>query len=215
MGTQYLIRRVQPHRIKYCVPRIRHIRGGLDRGKARIGIVVARFNEYLTSKLLEGAVDTLKRSGVRAGHIDVYHVPGSFEIPLVVKRALKKRRYNAMITLGVILKGETRHYKQISDNAARGTMEASLAHDIPVIHGVITAESFQQAVERVGGKPGHKGRESALSALEMADLMKRINSSKFGDTRRVGDSPRVGDTHFRRKWVSPTGRVSPARRVSP
>ena len=153
----------------------RHVKGSAaSAGKARIGVVVAEFNEYFTAKLLDGALDTLKRHGVRPSNVDAFHVPGSFEIPVIVKRALKKRRSDAFITLGVILKGENRHWKEISDAAARGTLSASLGTGVPVIHGVITAETREQAVDRIGGKMGHKGRQAAQSALEMADLVRRL-----------------------------------------
>jgi 6,7-dimethyl-8-ribityllumazine synthase len=154
---------------------VNHIKGKFSSKNFRIGIVVARFNEYFTQKLLDGAIDTLCRSGVSPRRIDVYHVPGSFEIPLVVKKALKKHRYHAFITLGVVIKGQTRHFQHVVDAAAKGTWQVALKTEVPVIHGVISAQNEKQAIERTGGKMGHKGREAAQSALEMASLMKNFN----------------------------------------
>ncbi len=153
---------------------LRHIKGQIKSNSARIGIIVARFNEFFTKQIVDGAVDSLLRYGVKANNIDVVHVPGAFEIPLIVKRLLKKRRYDAILTAGVILKGGTRHWTQVSDAASTGTLQASLGSDIPVIHGVVTAESKAQAIERLGGKLGNRGRQAAETAIEMANLVKAI-----------------------------------------
>ena len=153
---------------------VRHIKAPLRGDKLLVGILVAEFNEYFTGKLLEGALDTLLRCGVKKRSIDVVHVPGSFEIPFFVKRLLRKRRYDAVITLGVVLKGGTRHHEQVSDAAARGTLEASLESDVPVIHGVVTAETKGQAVERLGGKLGHRGRQAAETAVLAANLARKL-----------------------------------------
>lgn len=139
-----------------------------------IGIIVSDFNEFYTEKLLEGAVDTLVRVGVKRSKIDVVHVPGSFEVPITVKRMLKKRRYGAIIALGVVLKGETRHFGHVADAAARGILEASLASNVPVINAVIPAENETQAAQRIGGKLGHRGREAALAAIQMANLLRGL-----------------------------------------
>lgn len=144
------------------------------RRAVRVGIIVSRFNEHFTEELLGGALDTLGRAGVGPSRIDVVRVPGSFEIPLIVKRLLKKKKYGALIALGVILRGETRHFNHVADAAARGILKASLDSDIPVINAVLACENESQAVARIGGKLGHKGRDAALQALEMADLLKRI-----------------------------------------
>jgi 6,7-dimethyl-8-ribityllumazine synthase len=154
--------------------KIKHIKGTISSKNVRIGIVVAEFNEFFTAKLLEGTIDELLRYGVRESNISVFHVPGSFEIPFVVKRALKKRRFSAFISLGVIFKGETRHYSQVSDAAAKGTLKASLDSDIPVIHGVVTAKCKDHAVDRIGGKLGNRGRQYARSALMMSNLAEKI-----------------------------------------
>lgn len=150
-----------------------HIAGTLKAGKLRIGVIVARFNEFYTAKLLEGALDTLKRLGVRDSRIAVWHVPGSFEIPLAVKRLLRRRRYDALIAFGVILKGETRHFNHVTDAVSRGVLSASLESDVPVINGIVSALNGRQAAARIGGKLGHRGRDAAVSAVEMANLMKQ------------------------------------------
>ncbi len=150
---------------------IKHKKGGLVAGKAKFGFVVADFNEYFTNMLLEGAVDTLYQFGVKPNLIDVYHVPGSFEIPLMVQKLNKKKKYDCLITLGMVIRGETRHFNHVVDAAAAGTMSAALAADIPVIHGVIAAENYDQAIDRCGGKMGHKGREAAKAAIEMTNLI--------------------------------------------
>ena len=150
------------------------VKGGLSASGARIVIIVAQFNEYFTQKLLDGALDTLIRHGVKPTSIDVYYVPGAFEIPLVVKRVLRKRRADAVITLGMVIKGRTRHFAHVVDEAARGTMQAALESDVPVIHGVVAAEDLQQAIDRTGGKIGNKGRDAARAAIETANLLKKI-----------------------------------------
>lgn len=150
------------------------IKGALQANKARIGIITARFNEFFTKQIVDGAVDALLRYGVTPKNIDVIHVPGAFEVPIIVKRLLKKKRYDALLTAGVILKGDTRHWTQVSDAASDGTMQASLDSDIPVIHGVVTAESKPQAIDRLGGKLGNRGRQAAETAIEMANLVKVI-----------------------------------------
>ncbi len=148
--------------------------GKLTPPREPIGIVVSDFNEFYTAKLLEGALDTLVRAGVPRSRIDVVRVPGSFEIPLVVKRMLKKRRYGAIIALGVILKGETRHFDHVADAASRGILQASLSSDVPVINAVIPAENESQAAQRIGGKLGHRGRDAALNAIQMANLLREF-----------------------------------------
>ena len=156
---------------------VRHIKGSFKTDRLKIGIIISEFNEFYTQKLLDGALDTLSRLGLQKHFIDVYHTPGSFEIPLVVKRALKKRKYDAIIALGVIIKGQTRHFKQVADAASQGILKASLGYEIPVIHGIVTAQNQGQVRDRVGGKHGHKGREAAQSAVLMANLMKEMRNS--------------------------------------
>ena len=115
--------------------------------------------------------------GVALKFVDVIHVPGSFEIPLTVKRVLQKRKYHAIITVGVVIRGQTRHFEHVADAAASGTMTASLQSNIPVIYGVVTAENTAQAIDRIGGKMGHKGRQAVQTALEMANLLENLTKS--------------------------------------
>ncbi len=152
---------------------IRHRKGVLTPPRRPVGIIVSDFNAFYTAKLLDGALETLLGAGVRRSRIEVTHVPGSFEIPLVVKRMLKRRRYGAIIALGVILKGETRHFEHVADAASRGILKASLESDVPVINAVIPAENERQAAARTGGRLGHRGRDAARSALRMANLLER------------------------------------------
>lgn len=154
--------------------KVRQWKGSLKPGNARFGIVVAEFNELFTSRLLEGALDTLLRAGVKPARIEVFKVPGSFEIPLIVQKLVAKKRYGAVITLGVVIRGETRHFAHVVDAAAQGTRQAALECGIPVIHGVVAAENLNQAMDRSGGKLGNKGRDAARAALEMADLSRRV-----------------------------------------
>lgn len=151
---------------------VRQIRGGYSARGRRFAIIVARFNEYLTRQLLEGALDTLLSHGAREKDIQVVHVPGAFEIPLVAKKLARKKKTDAVITLAVIIRGQTKHFEQVAIQTARGLREVSLKSEVPVILGVIPAESVDDAIERVGLKQMNKGREWALSAIEMANLMR-------------------------------------------
>ncbi len=142
----------------------------------RFGVVVSRFNELVTKSLLEGALDVLHRQGVLPKDIDTVWVPGAFEIPLAAKKlATKKGRpYDALIALGVIIRGETTHYEYVASSAASGLAQIGLEYNLPVAFGILTTETLDQALQRAGGKAGHKGRDAALSALEMADLARKI-----------------------------------------
>ena len=135
--------------------------------------MVSEFNEFLTHRLLEGAVDTLIKCGTSEKDIHVFYVPGAFEIPLLLKKILKNKRWDAVITLAVVIRGETRHFDQVVNETARGIRELSVQSEIPVILGVIPAASIAQATARVGIKQTNKGREWALAALEMANLMRQ------------------------------------------
>lgn len=151
---------------------IHQIKGDfLARGR-KFAIVVSRFNEHLTRELLDGAVDTLVRHGANEKDIHVVHVPGAFEIPLAVHKITRNRVVDAVIALAVIIRGQTKHFEQVAIQTARGLREVSLKSEIPVILGVIPAESIEDATERVGIKHENKGREWALSAIEMANLMR-------------------------------------------
>ena len=141
----------------------------------KIAIVVSRFNDFITNRLLDGAKDTLVRHGVDEDNIDVAYVPGAFEIPLVAKKLAQKGEYDAVITLGCVIRGATSHYDYVCNEVAKGVSKANDISDAPVIFGVLTTESIEQAVERAGTKAGNKGSEAAVSAIEMANLIKQIN----------------------------------------
>lgn len=143
----------------------------------RIGIVASRFNEFITSKLLEGAVDCLLRHGVRAVDIEVVWVPGSFEIPLVAKELAASDRFQAVICLGAIIRGATSHFEYVAAETAKGIAQAAIATSVPVIFGVLTTDNIEQAVERAGTKAGNKGFAAAESALEMANLMRSLRGN--------------------------------------
>lgn len=140
----------------------------------KVAIVVSRFNDFITNRLLDGAKDTLVRHGVEDSNIDVAYVPGAFEIPLVSKKLAQKGKYDAVITLGCVIRGATSHYDYVCNEVAKGVSKANESTDVPVIFGILTTESIEQAVERAGTKAGNKGSEAAVSAIEMANLMKQF-----------------------------------------
>jgi len=140
----------------------------------KIGVVVARFNEFITGKLLSGAKDALLRHGVVEENIDVAWVPGSFEIPLVAQKLAQSKKYDAVICLGTVIRGATPHFEYIAAEVSKGIAKIGLDTGIPVIFGVITADTLEQAIERAGTKSGNKGFDAAVSAIEMANLMKKI-----------------------------------------
>ncbi|MEX0702580.1 MAG: 6,7-dimethyl-8-ribityllumazine synthase [Planctomycetales bacterium] len=144
---------------------------------ARLAIVVARFNEEVTSRLLEGALDTLRRHGVGDDRVTVAHVPGAFEIPLVADRLAQSGRFAAVLCLGAVIKGETPHDEYINQQVAAGIAQAARASGIPVMFGVLTCLTLEQALDRAGGKVGNKGAETALAALEMVDLLRKLDST--------------------------------------
>lgn len=140
----------------------------------KVAIVVSRFNDFITNRLLDGAKDTLVRHGVDEDNIDVAYVPGAFEIPLVAKKLAQKNDYDAVITLGCVIRGATSHYDYVCNEVAKGVSKANDVTNTPVIFGVLTTESIEQAVERAGTKAGNKGAEAAVSAIEMANLLKQF-----------------------------------------
>ncbi len=144
----------------------------------RFGVVVARFNDFITSKLLDGAQDTLSRHGVRADDIDVAWTPGSFEIPLIAKKMAESGRYDAVICLGAVIRGGTPHFDYIASEVTKGIAKLSLDTGKPIILGVITADTLEQAIERAGTKSGNYGSQAALHAIEMANLAKDIAGTK-------------------------------------
>ena len=150
------------------------IEGNVSAEGLKFGIAVARFNEFITSNLLGGALDTLKRHGGNEDDIDVAWVPGAFELPLVAKKMAKSGKYDAVICIGAVIRGATTHYDLICNEAAKGIAQTGLETGVPVVFSVVTAENIQQAIERAGTKAGNKGADGAMTAMEMADLMKRL-----------------------------------------
>ena len=140
----------------------------------KIGIVVARFNEFLTGKLLSGAKDALLRHGVADEDIDVAWVPGSFEIPVVAQKLAMSKKYDAVVCLGTVIRGATPHFEYIASEVSKGVAKIGLDSGIPVMFGVITADTLEQAIERAGTKAGNKGFDAAVGAIEMANLMKNL-----------------------------------------
>jgi 6,7-dimethyl-8-ribityllumazine synthase len=148
--------------------------GKLDGKGLKIGIIKSRFNHLITDRLLEGAMDCLLRHGVDENDVDIFVVPGSFEIPVVAKKIASSKKYHALIAIGAIIKGGTVHFEYIATEVTKGIAQVALETGIPVANGVITVEDIEQAVERAGTKMGNKGWEAALTAIEMANLMKAI-----------------------------------------
>lgn len=150
------------------------IEGKLIAENLRIGIVVARFNEFITSKLLSGALDALIRHGVNENDIDVAWVPGAYEIPMIAQKMANGNKYDAVICLGAVIRGATSHYDYVCNEVAKGVAHVGMASGIPTIFGVVTTENIEQAVERAGTKAGNKGYDSAIAAIEMANLLKNL-----------------------------------------
>lgn len=150
------------------------LEGKVIAGDIRIGIVVARFNEFITSKLLSGAEDALLRHGVKGENIDTAWVPGAFEIPLVAKKMAESGRYDAVIALGSVIRGATSHYDYVCNEVSKGIANVALESGVPVMFGVLTTENIEQAVERAGSKAGNKGSECALGAIEMINLIRQL-----------------------------------------
>jgi len=154
----------------------KHFEGSLLGKGLRFGLVVSRFNEFITKKLLEGAQDALRRHGVNEADIDIAWVPGSFEIPLVAKKLAQSKKYDAVICLGAVVRGGTPHFEYIAAEVTKGIAKVGLETGLPVIYGVITADTLEQAIERAGTKMGNKGFQAAESAIEMANLLKGISA---------------------------------------
>lgn len=151
-----------------------YLEGDLVARDQQFGIVVSRFNETITEDMLDGALDALKRHGADLDRVTVARVPGSLEIPIVAKKMAASGDYDAVICIGAVIRGATSHYDYVCSGTSSGTMQASLATDIPVIFGVITTDTIEQAIERSGTKAGNKGAEAAISAIEMANLMEAM-----------------------------------------
>ena len=152
------------------------LEGNLVSKEIRVGIVVARFNEFITSKLLGGAMDGLLRHNVAEDDIHVAWVPGAFEIPLVASKMAKSGKYDAVICLGAVIRGATSHFDYVCNEVSKGVASISLENDIPVMFGVLTTDNIEQAIERAGSKSGNKGYDCALGAIEMVNLLREIDA---------------------------------------
>lgn len=151
-----------------------YIEGNLKADGKKFGIIVARFNSFICEKLLEGALDSLIRSGADEADIDVARVPGAFEIPLIAKKMATAQKYDAIICLGVVIRGATPHFDVVVNEVSKGSAQVGLETGVPVIFGVLTTETIEQAIERSGTKAGNKGSEVAVAAIEMADLVSKF-----------------------------------------
>lgn len=147
------------------------ITGNLNAGDARFAIVAARWNDFITTRLVDGAVDAIVRHGGANDRIQVVWVPGSFEVPLATQRLAASRQYNGLICVGCLIRGQTPHFDYIAAEAAKGIAGASLKFDVPVGFGIVTADTLEQAIDRAGGKHGNKGAEAALAVIEMVNLL--------------------------------------------
>lgn len=154
------------------------LNGSLSGVGLRFGIVVSRFNEFITERLLNGALDALNHAGATPAQIDVVRVPGSFEIPIASKKLAESGKYNAVICIGCVLRGETSHYDYVCSETARGIQLAQMDTGVPMAFCVLTCDTLEQAIERAGSKGGNKGFDAALAAVEMACLMRKISSAK-------------------------------------
>lgn len=150
------------------------IEGKLVAQGLKFGLVAARFNEFITSKLLSGALDALTRHGVNDDDIDVAWVPGAYEIPLVAKKMAESKKYDAVICLGAVIRGSTTHYDYVCSEVAKGVAQAGLSSGVPVMFSVLTTENIEQAIERAGTKAGNKGYDGAMAAIEMANLLRAM-----------------------------------------
>jgi len=153
---------------------VTYIEGDLQAAGKKFGIIVSRFNSFVSERLLEGALDTLLRSGAEEGAVDVVRVPGAFEIPLMAQKMVKSGSYDAVICLGAVIRGATSHYDLVANEAAKGIAQVGLDSGVPTIFGVLTTDTIEQAIERAGSKAGNKGSESALAAIEMINLLNQI-----------------------------------------
>jgi 6,7-dimethyl-8-ribityllumazine synthase len=153
-----------------------HFEGNFISQGLKYGIVVGRFNEFITSKLLGGAMDAFKRHGVQEEEIDIAWVPGAFEIPFIAQKMAESGKYDAVITLGAVIRGSTPHFDYVCNEAAKGVAAVALKTGVPVIFGIITTDTIEQAIERAGTKAGNKGWDAAVTAIEMANLTKQLQN---------------------------------------
>ncbi len=153
---------------------MKYFEGNLNAEGKKIGIIVARFNSFISERLLDGAVDTLTRSGAKESDIEVARVPGAYEIPLAAQKMAKSKRYDGIICLGAVIRGATPHFDYVSSEVAKGVAMVSLESETPVIFGVLTTDTVEQAIERAGTKAGNKGSDCASSVIEMINLLADI-----------------------------------------
>jgi len=172
------------------------IDGSLSAASLRFGIVVSRFNSFITERLLATAVDTLERAGARNKDVDVVHVPGSFELPLAAKRLAATGKYDVLIAIGCILRGETSHYDYVCSETARGLQLAQMDTGLPIIFCVLTCDTLEQAIDRAGLKGGNKGFEAGLAAIEMAQLSRKLRPP---ETKSASAAPAAWTDSRRRK----------------
>lgn len=155
---------------------MKHYEGKLVAEQIKIGIVAARFNEFIVSKLVSGCEDTLLRHGVQPDDISLAWVPGAFEIPLIASNMAKSGKFDAVIALGAVIRGSTSHYDYVCSEVSKGVANVSLNSDVPVMFGVLTTDTIEQAIERAGTKAGNKGSECAQGAIEMVNLLRELNA---------------------------------------
>lgn len=144
--------------------------GNLNCNGLKFGIIVSRFNSFITTRLLDGAMDAIKRHGGDVGEVDVVWIPGAFETPIIAKQLAESKRYDAIICIGAVIRGATPHFDYVAGESAKGIAQVSLQSGIPIIYGIITTDTIEQAIERAGTKAGNKGSEAAVTAIEMANL---------------------------------------------
>ncbi|OGL40658.1 MAG: 6,7-dimethyl-8-ribityllumazine synthase [Candidatus Schekmanbacteria bacterium RIFCSPHIGHO2_02_FULL_38_11] len=150
------------------------IEGKIDASGLKFAIVTSRFNEFITAKLLEGCLDCLLRHGASDQHISIIKVPGSFEIPLIAQKAAQTKQYDAVICLGAVIRGQTPHFEYVASEVTKGIASIQLELGVPIAYGIITSDNIEQAIERAGTKLGNKGWDAAISAIEMANVLKAI-----------------------------------------
>ena len=177
-----------PTRMESPTAKVRVVEGTLDASGLRFAIVVARFNAFITERLLEGAIDALVRSGARAEDITVVRTPGSYEIPTVVSQVLEVGGFDAVIALGCLIRGDTIHFDLIAGEVTKGIGQLALAFSTPVTFGVLTTDTLEQAIHRAGSKAGNKGAEAAIAAIEQARLFRALQALRGGASEGRGDT---------------------------
>jgi len=153
---------------------VKILEGNLDASKLKVVVIVSRFNELVSQGLLDGALDCLKRHGVKEAALQVIKAPGAFEIPFIAKKVAASKKYDAVICLGAVIRGATPHFEYIASEAAKGVAKVALDTGVPIVFGILTTDTLEQALERAGAKPGNKGFAAALSAIELANLVEEI-----------------------------------------